>query len=136
MVRFASTLLPAMAVALPLQAAPMSWPVDGTPDSEVALHCAAVLASYGQAYVFATELLELADAPSPATMPARVLEAAGGEARLGEVLDLVAGWRPHWESMGRTNFYPILAQSGTPYIADEGEILLDNITLCRTRFDL
>ncbi|MBF9032062.1 hypothetical protein HKCCE3408_16815 [Rhodobacterales bacterium HKCCE3408] len=122
--------------ATPVAADPMIWPADGTPDREVAFHCAAVMTALGEAYVFATELLERDDLPRPATLPARLLDAAGGETRISEILDTVLGWRTYWESMGRTSFYASISQDGTPYVADEGEILYENVTRCIARFDL
>lgn len=127
-----------LAAVLPLSApaTPVPWPAGDAPETEVALHCAAVLTAFGRAYSFAADLLGLEGAPAPAAVPDGLVALAGGAARLDEIAEAASGWRAAWESMGRTSFYPRLARSGSPYLADEGRDLMAAVSRCVDRFDL
>lgn len=117
-------------------AAPIDWPQDGASDAERAQHCAAVLTSFGLAYLYAAELMELDDAPRPAMLPEHILEAAGGPESYDTIFALVDLWQENWQSVGRTNFYPRLAGAGTPYVADDGQILMQAVRRCMQHYDL
>lgn len=129
-----------MAASLPLYAAPavaapILWPADGAGEADLALHCAAVMTAFGQAYEFAVELSGAEDPPRFQT-PARLIDLAGGPERLGDIAEVASSWRDHWESLGRTSFYPRLTQTGTPYLADDGLELQSAVGRCAAYFDL
>lgn len=102
-----------------------------------AFHCATAFAAFALAYRHAAGLLQLEDVPVPAALPPSLLALAGGRERLPEITEeAVTGWRPHWESMARTRFYPLLAARGTPYLADDGLALMREVRRCTDRFAL
>lgn len=125
-------LIPAAAA----NANPMDWPADTASDAEHAQHCAAVLTSFGMAYLYAAELMEMEQVPRPEMLPAHLLEAAGGPDSYPTIISMVADWRENWQSMGRTNFYPRLAGDGTPYVADDGQILMHAVDRCMQHYEL
>ena len=134
-------------IATPARAAPhpggATWS-DGQANPQAPLqlhdqayHCATALAAFGLAFRHAAFLLELEDVPVPSALPARLVTLAGGPGRLPEITEAAAtGWRDHWQSMAITNFYPRLAAEGTPYLTDDGRVLMDEIHRCVDRFGL
>jgi hypothetical protein len=115
---------------------PLDWP-DETPEGGgVALHCAAVMTAYGLAYVRATEMAGTPEGLPQGTLPGPLLALAGGHQRLGEIRGLAEGWASHSDSMAATHFFPRLSGEGTPYLADEGRVLMLAVRDCAERFGL
>lgn len=114
------------------QASPLNWPDDGAP---MALHCAAVLQAYGHAYELAAGLTGQPATPME-TLPAPLLQLAGGDTRLPEIALQAEEYNIHAESVARTSFYPRLVGDGTPYLADDGRELVMAVQTCVTQFGL
>ncbi len=123
-----------LAVSAP--ASPIDWPADGTPEPDLAFHCAAVMTALGEAYEFALSLSGTEGGALPFQAPDRLIGLAGGPDRLGDITDHAENWRDHSESLARTSVYPRLTQSGTPYLADEGAELQTAAARCMQRFEL
>lgn len=134
--RLAVTSAVALAATLslgqPAAASPLSWPED---DQAMALHCAAVLQAYGNAYNFAATLSGLPTAPTTG-LPEPLIQLAGGTTRMGDIAEMSEGFQPHAESVARTSFYPTLMGDGTPYLADDGRELVMAVQTCMSQFDL
>lgn len=115
-----------------LAASPLNWPEPGEP---LALHCAAVLQAYGDAYALAADLTGLPAAPVSA-LPAGLVQQAGGDTRLPDIALAAEAYATHAESVARTSFYPALIGDGTPYLADDGRELVMAVQTCVDRFAL
>lgn len=113
-------------------ASPLDWPDE---DAAMALHCASVLQAYGHAYEFASDLTGQTSTPVSA-LPARLLQLAGGDARLPDIALQAERYNAHAESVARTSFYPTLVGDGTPYLADDGRELVMAVQSCVAQFDL
>lgn len=116
----------------PLAASPLNWPEEG---EAMAVHCAAVLQAYGQAYAFAVDLTG-APATQVASLPAPLLAQAGGDTRLPDITALAQSYNTHAESVARTSFYPVLIGDGTPYLAAEGRELVMAVQSCMAQYGL
>lgn len=101
----------------------------------MALHCAAVLHAYGQAYAMAADLSGQEAVPL-APLPDGLLQQAGGDARLPAITQAAEAYHAHAESVARTSFYPTLVGEGTPYLADDGRELVMAVQSCAARFVL
>ncbi|ABD55657.1 hypothetical protein [Jannaschia sp. CCS1] len=136
--RLAMTSAVALAATLPLSlttpatASPLNWPDSGEP---MAMHCAAVLHAYGQAYAMAADLSGQEATPVGA-LPAGLLQQAGGDTRLPDITLAAEAYLTHAESVARTSFYPALIGDGTPYLADDGRELVVAVQTCVAQFGL
>lgn len=101
----------------------------------MALHCAAVLQAYGNAYEFAAGLTGRPAAPMGA-LPEPLVQLAGGVGRLPDIALQAEGYQSHAESVARTSFYPALIGDGTPYLADDGRELVLAVQSCVAQFGL
>ncbi len=126
------------AVALPAAAAvtPLDWPDEAAEGGATAFHCAAVMTAFGLAYVRATEMTGTPEGLPSGTLPRALLAEAGGAARLGEIRTQAEAWADHSDSMASTHFFPRLSGEGTPYLADEGRMLMLAVQDCAERFGL
>jgi hypothetical protein len=116
---------------------PLDWPQDGDANGPaLALHCAAVMTAHGLGYVAATEMAGRPEGLPPGTLPRALLERAGGLDRLGEIRAMAEGWAQHSDSVAATHFFPRLSGEGTPYLADDGRVLMQAVQDCADRFDL
>ncbi len=116
----------------PATASPLNWPEDA---QDLALHCAAVLHAYGDAYALAADLSGMPAAPA-AGLPAPLVRLAGGDTRLPDIALQAQGFHDHAESVARTSFYPALIGDGTPYLAAEGRELVAAVQSCMAQFNL
>jgi len=130
--RLLAAALAVVAMSPAVGASPLNWPNE---DEALALHCAAVLSAYGQAYEFANDLAQVEALPFHGP-PTQLVEAAGGEASRGAISERAAGFQTHAESVARTSFYPRLIGEGTPYLADDGRELVMAVQSCVDRFAL
>lgn len=137
--RLAMTSAVALAATLPLSlasmalaASPLNWPDQGEP---MALHCAAVLHAYGQAYAMAADLSGVDAAPIGA-LPAGLLQQVGGDGRLPDITLAAEAYHSHAESVAHTSFYPALIGDGTPYLADDGRELVVAVQACVAQYGL
>jgi hypothetical protein len=134
--RLAMTSAVAFAATLSLwqsaSASPLNWPDE---DTAMALHCAAVLQAYGNAYAYAVDLTGQPTAPA-ADLPAPLLQMAGGAARLPDIASHAAEFTSHAESVARTSFYPALIGDGTPYLDADGRELVTAVQSCVTQYGL
>lgn len=138
--RLIMTSAAAMAATLSLSvlasASPLDWPdAHADQSASMALHCAAVLHAYGNAYAFAADLTGQS-APPLGGLPAPLLQLAGGPARLPDIAQQAQGYQAHAESVARTSFYPTLVGDGTPYLADDGRELMLAVQTCVAQFGL
>lgn len=101
----------------------------------MAMHCAAVLHAYGQAYAMAADLSGQEATPVGA-LPAGLLQQAGGDTRLPDITLAAEAYLTHAESVARTSFYPALIGDGTPYLADDGRELVVAVQTCVAQFGL
>jgi hypothetical protein len=115
---------------------PLDWPDAAAGRDAAAFHCAAVMTAFGLAYVQATEMTGTPEGLPLGTLPAGLLTQAGGDARLGEIRAQAEAWADHSESMASTHFFPRLSGEGTPYLADEGRMLMLAVQDCAERFGL
>lgn len=115
---------------------PLDWPEEAAGRDAAALHCAAVMTAFGLAYVQATEMAGTPEGLPPGTLPGVLLAEAGGAARLGEIRAQAEAWGRHSESVASTHFFPRLSGEGTPYLADEGRVLMLAVRDCADRFGL
>jgi hypothetical protein len=126
------------AAALPAAAAvtPLDWPEEAAGRDAIAFHCAAVMTAFGLAYVQASEMTGTPEGLPLGTLPGALLTEAGGAARLGEIRAQAEAWNSHSESVASTHFFPRLSGEGTPYLADEGRVLMLAVHDCAARFGL
>lgn len=128
----AAALAATLSLGQPLVASPLSWPDEG---EAMAMHCAAVLQAYGNAYNYAAHLSGLPTAPTTG-LPEPLVQLAGGTTRLADIAVQAEGFQNYAESVARTSFYPTLMGDGTPYLAAEGRELVTAVQTCIAQFGL
>ncbi|MBF9061170.1 hypothetical protein HKCCSP123_18475 [Rhodobacterales bacterium HKCCSP123] len=131
-----AALLGGVALSASAAVTPLDWPEEAEGRHATAFHCAAVMTAFGLAYATATEMTGAPEGLPPGTLPRALLAEAGGAARLGEIRTQAEAWADHSESMASTHFFPRLSGEGTPYLADEGRMLMLAVQECVARFGL